>query len=149
MYSAAYAGFVVVTILIAKRLRPKSKAAPVIIFIIVSSILAFFAFNTFAYWMIHPLPILLLAILFLLWRNRKSNATSSFPLSISLVIYALILLAKISLNASVFHYGFALAMPGTLIIVAVAAEELPRWVKAKGGNQYVVRAAMAAVWLVA
>lgn len=39
-------------------------------------------------------------------------------LALACSVFALLMLAKIPLNARIFHYGFALAMPGTLTVIA-------------------------------
>jgi hypothetical protein len=61
-----------------------------------------------------------------------------------LVVFALALLGKILLVTHAYHYGFALAMPGTLVLVAIVAEELPAWT---GGRAAVVRAVALPIWV--
>ncbi|MFN0051231.1 MAG: hypothetical protein ACKV0T_03515 [Planctomycetales bacterium] len=58
-----------------------------------------------------------------LW-NRPSPAESSLPLAL-LAAYALGLLPKILLAATLGHYGFVLAMPGTLVLMHWMIHDLP------------------------
>jgi hypothetical protein len=63
-----------------------------------------------------------------------------------LSVFALGLLGKMVLNTRLYHYGFALAMPATLLIVVAMAQWIPAWVANRGGCAWVVRgAAMAAL----
>ena len=64
------------------------------------------------------------------------------PLRLALVVFAGVLVSKMLLQAHAFQYGFALALPGTLVLVAIAAEELPAWVDRRGGSGAVVRAVL-------
>jgi hypothetical protein len=61
-----------------------------------------------------PLP---LALLVSLWLARRQGGDRR-PLAIGAIVWALVLLGKILLNARIVHYGFALAMPATLLVVA-------------------------------
>jgi hypothetical protein len=62
-----------------------------------------------------PLPLALVGCAILLkWRSAETK-----PLAAGLIVFALVLLAKIILNARIYHYGFVLAMPATLLVVAV------------------------------
>jgi hypothetical protein len=75
-----------------------------------------------------PLPLMMMAFgAFLLVRIiRDPSGPSPKVLSqLVLVIFALVLLLKMLLNAHIYHYGFALALPGTLILVAFLIYELP------------------------
>ncbi|HUB25142.1 MAG TPA: glycosyltransferase family 39 protein [Tepidisphaeraceae bacterium] len=62
-----------------------------------------------------PLPLALIGCaILLMWRPPEIRA-----LSAGLLIYAFVLLAKIILNARIYHYGFVLAMPATILVVAI------------------------------
>jgi len=75
-----------------------------------------------------PLPLILLAFAALLtiriFRNRAEPSPQVLGQFV-LVVFALVLLVKMLLNTHVDHYGFALAFPGTLIVVAFLINELP------------------------
>ena len=60
-------------------------------------------------------------------------------------IYSLILLFRIILNARVDLYGFALAFPGTMIIVSLLVYYLPEWIQKKNGNALFVKALSVAI----
>jgi hypothetical protein len=62
-----------------------------------------------------PLPLALIACLFFL----QYHPGPARPLAVAAIIWALLLLAKIILNTRIYHYGFALAMPATLLVVAI------------------------------
>ena len=60
-----------------------------------------------------------------------------------LAVYAALLLAKLGLAARFHHYGFVLALPATLLLVAAGTHALPAALRARGGGGEVAR------WLVA
>ncbi len=66
-----------------------------------------------------------------------------------LALFALALLLKIVLNSRVYHYGFVLAMPATLLLVVVWLEWLPRWITHRGGQGRVFRVSATAILLLA
>ncbi len=86
-----------------------------------------------------PLPLYLLALL--VWRSApllrgesgsqsgqgpapvdRKRAAAELPL----IVFAALLLAKLGLNARVYHYGFVLAMPATLVLVVALLSWIPR-----------------------
>jgi hypothetical protein len=56
-----------------------------------------------------------------------------------LAIFAAVLLAKIILNVRSYHYGFALAMPATLVALAAGISWLPPIIQRRGGNPHVLQ----------
>lgn len=62
-------------------------------------------------------------------------------LLLTLAVFALALLLKIVLHARIYHYGFAHAMPATLLTVAGLVEWLPAWIDRKGGSGAIFRTA--------
>jgi hypothetical protein len=56
-----------------------------------------------------------------------------------LAIFATVLLAKVILNVRSYHYGFALAMPATLVALAAGISWLPPIIQRRGGNPQVLR----------
>ena len=139
-WTLGYALVLLPAIFVALRVHRRRKAISLIVFVAVAAIVGWRFFQTDWNSMIRPLPLCLLALLIPTIRRRD-------PLPLSLVIFSLVLLAKISLNAHVFHYGFVLAMPGTLVLVAVCAHHIPKWVEQRNGSAGVFRAAVAAAWL--
>jgi hypothetical protein len=57
-----------------------------------------------------------------------------------MAVLAAALLAKIVLAARVFHYGFALAAPGTVLVVAALLGRVPSAIARRGGDAGVFRA---------
>jgi hypothetical protein len=80
---------------------------------------------------LRPLPLLLLiACIWLarnLWRCTSDLETRRrIMLRLLLTIFGGMMLAKMVLNVSLFHYGFALAMPGLVVLVVAMVSWLPR-----------------------
>lgn len=59
-------------------------------------------------------------------------------------VLAVLLLAKMVLNARVSHYGFTLAMPATLLLVAGLVWGIPGWLGARGRDGTLARALLTA-----
>ncbi len=97
-----------------------------------------------------PLPVLMAvlgaAALVNVIARRESLETI---LRLSTIVFALVLLGKIILNTHIYHYGFALAMPATLIGVVGLTDWLPAWVKRWGGDAGASRAAALGLLLAA
>jgi hypothetical protein len=60
-------------------------------------------------------------------------------LALTFVLFSLLLLAKMALNVHLYHYGFALAMPGTMIVVVALLAWLPRWLQRRGAAGFAFR----------
>jgi hypothetical protein len=58
--------------------------------------------------------------------------------------FALAMTAKMLLNARLYHYGFALGLPATALVAALAWTAWPAWIARRGGNASVARAGVAA-----
>jgi dolichyl-phosphate-mannose-protein mannosyltransferase len=75
-----------------------------------------------------PLPLLMMVfgafLLIRIFKNRPDPSPQALGQFV-LVVFALVLLLKMLLNAHIYHYGFALALPSTLILVAFLVYELP------------------------
>jgi hypothetical protein len=63
-------------------------------------------------------------------------------LALSCLVYALALLLKMFLNTRILHYGFALAMPAGLVLVAAFLCAVPAWLDRCGRNGSAFRAVM-------
>jgi hypothetical protein len=72
---------------------------------------------------------------------RRSEIDYPLILRLSVVIFALALLAKMILHARIYHYGFALAMPATLVLVLALVDWAPAAIDHLGGYGAVFRAA--------
>lgn len=55
-------------------------------------------------------------------------------ISVVTVVFALVLLMKIFLNSRIYHYGFVLAMPAMMILVAACFHWIPQAIKQRNGR---------------
>ena len=97
-----------------------------------------------------PLPVILLAILAFdgaVLLRRGEHADRRRLVRFVFAVFALALLSRMILNPRIHHYGFALAMPATLLAVAVAIDSLPRRLAAWRVDPSLLRASLLAVWL--
>lgn len=99
-----------------------------------------------------PLLLVWLAVALVAHRARAGEKGWQLPDPVYLaprllpVVFALGLLPKIILNTRVWHYGFALALPAGVVVVAALAWAIPKWVQKMGGNAAVARSLFAALW---
>ena len=92
------------------------------------------------------LPVIGIACTVAWWIPRAGPAEAARDaLARACSVFALVLLAKIALNARVTHYGFVLAAPAALLAVAAGLAWIPAWVARRGGSGAVVRAAFGGV----
>jgi hypothetical protein len=97
-----------------------------------------------------PLPLFLLAAVavFLVCLFRSDRGTPErrrLIRQVSLTVFALALLGKMLFYSRIFHYGFVLAMPATLLLVAALLDWLPAAVSRYGGYGPVFQAASLAL----
>jgi hypothetical protein len=86
-----------------------------------------------------PLPLFALLLLVppiaAAWRKTtEAEARRRAILATSFGLYALAMLAKMFLHARINMYGFALAMPATMVLVAALASWIPAWIERAGGS---------------
>src|SRR6185503_7762460 len=72
--------------------------------------------------------------------RRDPERATRATLRAALGVLALGLLLKLGINVRVFHYGFALAMPATLLLVAALVTWIPAAVTRVGGDGRITRA---------
>jgi hypothetical protein len=88
-----------------------------------------------------PLPlaaaILVFAAALRAWRRSREPAA---VLELSMAVLGVALLAKIILAARVYHYGFVLAAPATLLVVAALLGHVPATIARRGGDAALFRA---------
>jgi hypothetical protein len=96
---------------------------------------------------LRPLPLVTLAVLGALAvaAIRQPAERMRWTLALAFAALALATLAKMILNARVGHYGFALALPATLLAVVAGVGWLPAWLDRIGAHGVVLRAAALAV----
>ncbi len=99
-----------------------------------------------------PLPVLVLlagiAPALAVIRSRRQPARAELAMrQLSLVVFAFFLMSKMILNARLYHYGFVLAMPATLVLVVALLGWLPAIVDRAGGRGEFLLAATLALLL--
>lgn len=97
-----------------------------------------------------PLPAFMtlaaLGLSFVIARKRRSGSgTHRHVKRLSLVIFALALMAKMVLNARLYHYGFVLALPATFVTVVALVDWLPGLVRRYGCSGAVIASAGLAI----
>ena len=96
---------------------------------------------------LRPLPVLLAVLcagaLLLAWREPDPGGVR--VLRAAWLVFAALLMLKIVLRVRLDQYGFALAMPATLLVIAALTCWLPVWVTSRGGDGAVARSAVLGV----
>lgn len=77
------------------------------------------------------LPVLLALTILLNLRPVLRDADGSTTMFFLAAIYGIGLLPKILLRVGWSHYGFVLAMPGTLVLIHAAVHSIPAWWKSR------------------
>lgn len=70
-------------------------------------------------------------------RPENGEVCSRLVLVCTLSTFALVLLGKMALNARLHQYGFALALPATMLIVVAMIEWIPAFVRGRKGSAWV------------
>jgi 4-amino-4-deoxy-L-arabinose transferase-like glycosyltransferase len=96
-----------------------------------------------------PATLLMIALLIVhaaaFVKTRKYGGdTNTVILRLTVVTFATLLLAKIFFNVRFLNYGFALAMPATLLTVVTLTSWIPLRIERAGGSGWVFRAASVA-----
>jgi hypothetical protein len=99
-----------------------------------------------------PLPIVCAAAaataVWLCWRQREDPGFEARLIIALWSVFSLASLGKMILKTRIEHYGFALAMPGVLLLVALMVFVIPEWLRRHRGGGDVWRAVSAAAVLV-
>jgi hypothetical protein len=101
-----------------------------------------------------PLPVLLVVIGIasvteLIKRRQTNQVTAPLVIRLTVLAFAFVLLGKITFNVHVSHYGFALAMPATLVTVAMLLFWIPAAIDQRGASGGVFRAIALSVLTIA
>lgn len=103
-------------------------------------------FTGFNYWVVigralPPIILILGLVLICLFIKRVKNHEIALRLASLIIwgVFAFVLLGKILLNSNIYHYGFALAMPATILLVASFLWLLPMALKRMGGSGLTAR----------
>ncbi|MBW1848436.1 MAG: hypothetical protein JRJ27_15155, partial [Deltaproteobacteria bacterium] len=94
--------------------------------------------------MMRSLPLILFCLIVievirLRFQYRQSTDAAVTILRLTLLIFALLLLLKIFFRVDPSQYGFALAMPGTIILVLLLVDWLPASLEQKGKTGTILR----------
>lgn len=139
-WTALYAALFVPAAILALALRRPGWHNWAIAALLAGLVLGFVAIDPLPHWThaVRPLPLLLLLLaasgfaVFLRELARGEDPSASV-LRIAFIVFALVLLAKIVLNVRLMHYGFALAMPGVMILVVALTGWIPRAIETQRG----------------
>jgi hypothetical protein len=88
------------------------------------------------------LPVALVGIALTSLPLASVRADDRRATTLTLSVFTLALLAKVLLNTSLGHYGFALAGPGLALAAAMLAGPVPEWVEKHGGVALAARACL-------
>lgn len=83
-----------------------------------------------------PLFMVLIAGVCLVWfikAERKTERRTKLIVQMTTTVFALVMLLKMVLNARIYHYGFVLAMPATLVLVLLLVNWIPAGISRLGG----------------
>ena len=84
-----------------------------------------------------PLPLALACFAVLLAPSLIRRYSEKKAAAVILVVFSITLLAKIILNTSLHHYGFALAMPAAMVSAVALFNWVPVYIDRKGGQKIV------------
>jgi hypothetical protein len=96
---------------------------------------------------LRPLPLVIggLAAGSAIVAMRAKDEAGDPILRTALLVLATVLLAKVALQVRLDQYGFALALPATLLLVTASICWLPRWIGQRGGDMGIARTAFVGV----
>jgi hypothetical protein len=153
----SYAVLFVPAIIIAVKLSsPKRYRTSVALLVGVVVAVALWTVHSAVDWanVVQPLPLLLIILLGITLvelihvRELPSQASPLIP-RLALCAFGLALLGKMILNSRIVHYGFAHAMPGTVMLVVALVGWIPASITRRGGYGAILQAvAFAAVGVV-
>ena len=97
-----------------------------------------------------PLAAAVVCVVMLARMLRSLNLATKVRAGCCLIaaVYAFGLLLKMILNARIFHYGFALAMPAAIVVLVALWNGGAAWLRQRGGRIVIYRAVMLAMWIV-
>jgi hypothetical protein len=144
IYAAAISGATVIAFLV-RGSRNLCRAAALAAALILAAAIACYYMSVCRNWL-RPLPIVLAiagcATLCRLWNWRDQPAKIREPLlELVVIVFSFSLLFKVILNVRVYSYGFALAMPGTLVLLVILWERIPSAIRRSSGSPLVFEGA--------
>ncbi|MEE9498750.1 MAG: glycosyltransferase family 39 protein [Nitrospinaceae bacterium] len=73
------------------------------------------------------------------WKNRGQADAGDHLTLLVFALFSLVLLFKMFFNTHVYHYGFALALPATLLLIKGIVYDVPRWTERITGSPFFFR----------
>lgn len=115
---------------------PAKLMAPIVVFGLLSALFPFIPF----YRLPQAFPVLGLALLFFLLPGRRAGLATSIPeaarpLAFGFTVFSLVILARMLLKVRFFHYGFAFALPISVLLVAAVGCWIPKLQRLHGGGR--------------
>lgn len=96
-----------------------------------------------------PLIVLVFSIFLFLKILKPANGGSSRTLGLLVFsIFSLVLMLKMIFHVRVNHYGFALALPATLVLIHILTHEFPKWLSKYAKPQNIFRPGAIAIVVV-
>jgi hypothetical protein len=93
-----------------------------------------------------PLFVVVIGLVALGWRLRTPGPSSGASATlVAFSVAALVFDLKMILNTRVYHYGFVLAAPGTLLVLVALSGWIPVWLRRRGANRRIFDAAVLAL----
>ena len=87
-----------------------------------------------------PLIVLTYSIFLFLESSKTANKGSNRSLGLLVFsIFSLVLMFKMFFHVQVTHYGFALALPATLVLIHIVTHEIPKWFSKTAQSKYIYR----------
>ncbi|MGP0628724.1 hypothetical protein ACTRW9_03365 [Nitrospina sp. 32_T5] len=85
-------------------------------------------------WILNPLPFIMIGIFIAIVWHIKSRSLSDkehqkYIFLLVLTLFSLFLLSKIFFNTVIYHYGFALTFPASLMVIILVTDLLPDWIR--------------------
>jgi len=103
--------------------------------IVILSILCINPLIKIVSYIIRPLPLFLICLIIFeginLWKKYQKEQDLNGVLRLTLLLFSLILLTKILIRVDPHQYGFALAMPGTIILISALVDRIPAFLEKK------------------
>lgn len=144
--SAGFFLFLVIPLYLLNKIINKKIKIFFITLIIITMFFSIPYLRNFVPWMqlLRPLPLIIIGVILyvfmkLLFHFRTGKCLLNFILLHTFAWFSFILLLKIILNVHVYHYGFALAMPATLLSIFIILSPLSNKIGEKFRNKEAAR----------
>jgi hypothetical protein len=145
-WSWFYLSFMMLGVFFAPLLKSDARYKRLLFSLIVtvSFLISFFLIPINVWWhAARPLPFLMaVGFVFCVWKLLKKTDQTDFLLPYKLASFTIAgaLLLKMYLNTRLYHYGFTLAMPATLITFVILVYWFPKYLNKKYGSGWPLRA---------